>query len=310
MAPLALVASIVLAISLTTATPNRALAQPMVPQSPIPVPPGTNILFIYPAVYNNFGNFNTTVSLGPISRSITFSKSNLDAFGTAVRYIRFFDISGATVGIDITQAYSILYNGNVAGLPLNYANGFGDTQIAAYVYPISNPETRTYLRVQGTVWIPDGGYNPDKAVNTGTPGWAGAFLADFGQGITERLSFQIAPSIAFYAPADLASPDDNGENPVGKRLTQKPTYQLQPWLNFNISRATLVALGYWGSWGGAQSVNGRSNGAKTQFNRLRLYGLQWLSKSTQVTLELQRDINVVGGFQLKFAAILRFGVVF
>ncbi|HEX5325467.1 MAG TPA: transporter, partial [Acetobacteraceae bacterium] len=105
-----------------------------------------------------------------------------------------------------------------------------------------------------------------------------------------------------------------GDNPRAgaghARLTQQPTYQLQPWVHYYVSPKASVGLGYFGQFGGVQQLDGFSNGLRSNEHAIRANVQYFFTPTLQLSTTVAHDVAVTGGFRQVFLLDVRLALVF
>lgn len=275
---------------------GSAKAQEIEPYEFVPLPAGTNLAIGY-YVYGHDTDFH--VSGGP-----TLKNSKLEVNIGLARYVHYFEVAGMPAGVQVIQAFGSLGgSAKVGGQSLGNAFGVQNTTLSAFIWPYVNQQSKTNVIVAGFINPPDGTYDKHSPLNVGDNRWRGTIELGVSQGIGEHFGFDAAIDTQFYG-------DNNNDFPGNGRLSQDPTYRLQLWANWRWNAAFSTSIGYEGFFGGSQYVNGSFSGSKTEEQRIRLNAALFLTPTLQTMLELNRDVQVSGGFKQAFGATLRVLYVF
>ena len=80
-------------------------------------------------------------------------------------------------------------------------------------------------------------------------------------------------------------------------LSQRPSFQVQPWLCYTFTPRSALSLGNSGSIGGAQRLDGATNGFTAEAHAVRLDYRSFVTDTLQLAATLSRDVAVSGGFR-------------
>ncbi len=131
---------------------------------------------------------------------------------------------------------------------------------------------------------------------------------DYTQGIGDKFTLDVSAGWTWYGDNTKAG---NGS----QRLKQDTSYELYGWGAYDVTDAVRrafpgasnakVSLGYMGTFGGEQKLDGASNGQKARQDQLRAVYMMNFSPKTQGLIEVSHDMHVEGGFKQNFGLILR-----
>jgi len=275
---------------------KAAAAQEIEPNDLIPLPPGTNVALAY---YEYADDTAFNYAKGSTFTADTGMQVNLGAG----RYLHYFDLAGHPAAVQVLQIFGSESDGAIDGQRLGSAFGAADIALNAAIWPYANPASGQYLVVVGWLYPPSGTYDPSSPINLGANRWEGDVQIGWDQRIGHSFSCDIAFDTAFYG-------DNDNFFPGGAQLSQDPTYRLQVWANWHWTPRLQTSLGYEGFFGGDQSLDGVFDGEKTAEQRLRFATSYFITPSIQALVELNHDVQVVGGFKQQFGTILRLAVLF
>lgn len=262
----------------------------------LPAPAGTNLLVFY----SQYATRDEYVS----TSGQTFSSgTGLDSFVNILRYVHYFDIGGFTVAPQVLLPAGTLYNGRVAGAPLDAAAGFGDPILAATVWVVNNKATETYVGIMPYLFLPIGQYDAGSALNLGENRWKLDLQAGWYQGLANGFALQVTGDVVWYG--------NNSEAGTGTQtLSQDTTYQLQAWLSYALAPTWSAAVGYSQFWGGTEYLAGVATGNATDRTQLRFELSKFITPTFQVLGQIQRDVATSGGFPEDFRGTVRLLQVF
>jgi hypothetical protein len=286
--------SIALAFALLGAVPARAIDY--LPFDYVAAPPGTNVLLGY-YLFGTRSSLNNTIA-GDFR-----DNTRLDSHIGAFRLTRYEEVLGHPVAVQLIVPFGTLTEGRIAGAALNEPAGVSDPLVTLAFWPISQPAQKRWLAIASYTTFPVGEYRPGQALNLGGNRFQNDLQIGFIQGLPGGFTLDIAGDWIWYGDNDRAG--------TGRqRLTQQSTFEAYAWLVHNFTEASWAAFGYYGSFGGAQQLDGTRNGLKTEFHQLRIAYGQFLTPTFQLVGSLGRDIEVRGGFQQDYALTLRVLKVF
>lgn len=278
------------------AAPRSAGAQEIEPNEFVPLPAGTNLAI----GYYDYGHENAySIAKGPTYTHNTGAEVNI----ALARYVHYTTLLGQPAGFQILQPFGAESSVRVGGASLGNAFGAQNTILSAFFWPYANPKTGTNIITTAFLYPPDGTYDRTSSVNIGDHRWRGDAQLGFDQQIGSHFSATLAIEAMFYG--------ENDDYTIYRfNLNSTPTYRFQAWANWRWSPAFQTALGYEGLFGGIESVEGTRDGNRTEEQRLRASASMFLSPRSQVLLEINHDVEAVGGFKQEVGAIARFLYVF
>jgi Putative MetA-pathway of phenol degradation len=262
----------------------------------VPLPPGTSALLSY-----NVYGIDDGANIG----GVNFSGANtgLRSFTEVARYVHYWKVLGHTVDFNLLVPFGGYWDGQIGGVKLNNTFGASDPFLASSIWVIEQPNGR-YFAVTPLLYFPVGSYTAGETLNTGEHRWKGTL--EFGWVeplIPTHLTLELNGNATWYGTNDRAGFGN-------QTLTQQPSFQFQPWLRYNFTPWRAVSAGYFGQFGGAQSLEGVSNGLRTEEHAIRLNFQQFLTNTLQLSATVAHDVAVVGGFKQVFVLDLRLGLGF
>ena len=279
------------------AAPRRAAAQEVEPNEFIPLPTGTNVFLGY-YVYGHNNSYN--IAGGPTFKHDTGLEVNV----AVARYVHFLpNIFGMPAGFQIIETFGSESAAQVGGQSLGSGFGAQNTALSAFLWPYSNLKTGTNVNLTGFIYPPDGTYDRNKAVNLGDNRLRGDTQIGLDQAIGNHFSTTLSFDTMFYG-------QNNDYTGFALHLNSTPSYRFQAWANWRWTKVFQSSVGYEGTFGGIESVDGTRDGNRTEEQRLRVTNSMFLSPRSQILLELNHDIENVGGFRQVFGVTGRFLYVF
>ena len=262
----------------------------------VAAPPGTNVLLGY-YLFGTRSSLNNTIA-GDFR-----DNTRLDSHIGAFRLTHYEAIADYPVALQLIVPFGSLNEGRIAGGALNEPAGMFDPLLTLAFWPISQPQQKRWLAIASYTTFPVGNYQPGRALNVGGNRFQNDLQIGFIQGLRGGFTLDIAGDWIWYGDNDRAG--------TGRqKLTQQSTFEAYTWLVYNFTEAAWAAVGYYGSFGGTQQLDGTRNGLKTEFHQLRIAYGQFITPTFQLVGQLGRDIEVRGGFQQDYALTLRMLKIF
>jgi len=218
--------------------------------------------------------------------------------------------------VEFLLPFGAEYNGKINGIRLGDASGVSDPILSGTFWPISRPQEKTWFSISDWLSVPIGTYSNQRALNLGNNRWQNDVQLDLTQGLhgpLQKFTLDIAGDWIYYG--------NNTQAGTGNQtLSQNYTYNAYTWITYDISdvmRRAMpslgngnVSVGYAGTFGGAQRLDGVGTGAKTGEQQIRFTYEQFVAPTWQVLLSLNYDISVSGQFKQNFGLIFRLTKVF
>ncbi|GAA5004810.1 transporter [Acinetobacter puyangensis] len=266
-------------------------------QDLIPAPAGTNAVLGY-MTYASRDSFAT------INDKEIKDNTGLKSVVGIFRYVYYMDIGGFTVAPQVLLPYGRLYDGSLNNTRLESASGAADPIFAAPVWLVNN--SKTNFAIVPYLYVPAGAYDAGRTLNLGENRWKFDLQLGGTQQLGGGFTAQVSADVMWYG--DNKDAINNG---VG-RLEQDNTYQVQGWLSYTPpeDKTWTLAAGYSKYWGGKQTVDGVENGQMTKVDQLRLELSKFVAPTVQLQGQLQRDLQMEGGFKEDLRATLRIMKVF
>jgi hypothetical protein len=220
-----------------------------------------------------------------------------------LRYIRPVKLTDiVTLDLNVILPFGRLSAGGDAAF-LGDASGIGDLILGAPVKFLLNAETKDAFSIGTFVYLPTGSYDQNKPLNLGANRWAGllqlAYVGHFG------------PSWALDAVGDVQVFGNNDKaGAASATLKQDPRYEVQAHLRYMPSPATAFSVGVGHYWGAEQEINGVAQDNKVRTTYGRLTASHFLDQTTQLQIQLGRDLKVESGFRESSRVNLRLAKIF
>lgn len=140
----------------------------------------------------------------------------------------------------------ITVDGTSVGNKSFSSSGLADPTILAGIWPISNPETKTWLGITEWFKMPLGEYDNKRVLNMGANQWAFKSEIGFVKGWGD-FYLELSPYIEFYT-------DNSDAGAASATLEKDPTYAMETHLSYDISKTVLVSLDHYYKKGGETTV--------------------------------------------------------
>ena len=293
-------------VLLTLATNSPAFAVDYQPFDWVPLPAGQDVLMGYYefAEHNEFDNVLSETTKGATS---------LDTHIGVARYLHYGLLGDHPYIFDVILPFGALTNGRIAGKRLDGASGIGDPIASVGYWFINQPDQRRYLSAATFLTLPIGTYDSHKVLNLGGNRWQNNLQIDFTQGVSDRYTIDVSGDWTYYG--------DNSDAGSGHQtLSQNSTYSAYVWLSYDITselhklepnagQAT-ISVGYAGTFGGMQKLDGVPTGAKTDEQQIRLSYSQFITPTWQGVLSVSHDVTASGQFKQDCGILLRVAKLF
>ena len=321
-----------------------ALASDPLPGDSVAPPVNSNLIMLYDE-YQNDNRFGGQPGNphGPDATHDTKFQANI----TVLRYVHTFDVDGYYPGVQVYLPYVAYLGGQSVGindlgsaapglLPslgrghinLSKTNGFAQPNFGAYMFPIANRQTGTYLLIGPWIAPPVSAFNKNNNLNANQNVWT--FETEFafrkvlfGTVSTQNLTLVLWEENYWYLSnphsadaSDVVYADNippiyqflGARNPVkvtpmlNGTFREQPTTEFRVYLPYQIIPATrfYIAPGLYQSFGGKQTykINGVGivdSGNRTEETQLRLVASSFVSPTLQILLAGDYDVAAHGG---------------
>jgi len=239
--------------------------------------------------------------------------TSLDSNIGVVRYLHYNAIFGHTYVLDLILPFGTLSNGKIGGEQLGSTSGVADPLASVGFWFINQPEQQRYLSAAVFVSLPIGAYDNRRGLNLGGNRWQTDLQVDFTQGFLDKFTIDVS--------GDWISYGNNNEAGTGSQsLSQNATCGAYVWLSYDMT-STLrramptaiqasLSIGYAGTFGGVQKLEGVPTGAKTDEQQIRFSYSQFITPAWQGVLSISHDVTVSGQFKQNFGLLLRVAKLF
>lgn len=216
--------------------------------------------------------------------------SRLNAMLDIAAYAHYVDIGGFILNPRIFIPYGRYDGGRAGGVKLANARGFGDPFAAVTVWLFNQPKKNRYFGLSAYLFAPLGDYEPGRPLNIGENRWKGVLQAGLVRGVTPKLSAELTADVTGYG-------DNRRAGDGTQTLSQRYSWQVQPWLRYNFDPGSALSLGCSASFGGAQTLDGAAVGLGAAAHAVKLDYRQFVTDTLQFAITLSHDVAVTGGYQ-------------
>lgn len=173
---------------------------------------------------------------------------------------------------------------------LGTADGIGDVILAAPLWLINNPQSRQYFAIAPYLYLPIGQYDHNQTLNMGENRWKFNLQGGYVQGLSDRWFINLTADVMFFGKND-----EYGISAI--EMKQKPLFQGQADIQYQISPKTNIFTGFSKTWGGETRVEGVNNNDESEQFKIKIGSSHFITPKTQVLMSLGKDIHVENGFK-------------
>jgi hypothetical protein len=237
----------------------------------VPLPPRTSVAMLY-------YQFATRSELDNTIAGRVSTDTRLDSHLGIARYLYYQQTLGVPYVIDVLLPFGTLRNGKVGGVDLGHASGLGDPTLSLGFWVVNEPHATRYASAVSFLTFPLGSYDEGRPLNVGSHRFQHDLQADFTQGILGKLTPDLSADWIWYGANSRAG---SGR----QRLTQNSSIGTYVWLSYDTASLWLsplpsaISVGYLGSYGGRQTLDGIETGAETGEQQLRVSYCQFVTPS-------------------------------
>lgn len=178
--------------------------------------------------------------------------------------------------------------GSLSGL--GRESGVGDLILASTLWLVNRPDSGTYFGLTPFLQLPTGDYDGKRALNLGENRWRLTLQGGFITPLAEKLLLDVIGDVTVYGKND-----DFG--PGGAKMTQKPLYQLQTHLRYQLTPSWDLRLGVSQLYGGETEVDNVARHDRQKTTKLTLGSGYFITPKLQVLANYGRDAAVDNGFR-------------
>lgn len=276
----------------TTAMLQPAHALDVDPGDYTALPAGTNLAILYyqhaqrNALYAN-GN------KAPGS-------NKLDSDIGLLRMVHFMDVGGYIVDPQFILPFGKLKAKGDLGPVLGNNSGVGDLLVGATLW-FNKPGAKTQFGITPFLSLPTGQYNKNDPLSIGENRYKLILNTGYITPLSEKVILDLIGDVTLFGKND---------DVVGGTMKQKPQYQFQSYLRYQLSGATDLRGGVSYTTGGKTRINGVDQNNKNETFKFNVGVAHFLSPTQQVLATVGRDTSVENGFRENARLNLRFLQVF
>ena len=248
----------------------------------VPLPPGTMLIATY---YNYISATDFYRNGNKISSDV-----NLDANIGVIRPVYFTKIGPFTIDPQAIIPFGAqsLDGAGVGGNEIK-SSGLADPIIAATLWFLNDPESKTWMGFTPLITLPLGKYDHVKGINMGSNRWAFKPELGFVKGFGDFF-LDLTANVEFYT-------DNNDFTSSGLTLKQDPIYTLEGHLSYNFNPSFFVSADYFYHNGGATTVAGLDQDDRKDDHTAGCTLGFMLSPSYQLLFKYKQDLVVENGLQ-------------
>lgn len=248
------------------------------------LPAGTNLLLVY-------GQHATRDKLYSQGDQVPIN-AGLDSTVGILRGVHFMDVGGYIVDPQFLLPFGRLKGKNdTAGL--GSESGVGDLLLAATVW-LTKPGAKTHFGITPFLSLPVGDYDRNRALNLGENRWKFILGAGYITEIAPGWNLDVVGDFTIFGKNDDASDGAGGRTD----LKQKPLYQLQTHLRYNLSPTLDLRGGLFYTFGGETEVGGVDQDNRTATTKFNLGTAWFVAPTVQLLATYGRDIKAREGFKI------------
>jgi hypothetical protein len=186
---------------------------------------------------------------------------------------------------------------------LGSTSGVGDLILAAPIKWVINKTTRDTLSLGPFLHLPTGSYDEDRALNLGENRWRLvtqlAYVGHFGS----RWALDLIGDVTVFGDNDKFSSSRS-------TLKQKPRYEVQSHIRYNLNPSTALMLTYGIVKGGETRIDGVSQDDRLDTSYGRIGVAHFFNPTTQLIAQYGKDISIDSGLKEDNRVNLRLVKVF
>lgn len=246
----------------------------------IPLPPGTTLMASY---FNHISATDFYVNGEKVSRDM-----NLGANIGVIRPVYYTQIGSLVIDPQAIIPFGT-QSLNIGGTQEIQSSGLADPILAATLWFVNNPESKTWVGFTPFVTLPIGEYDKNKGVNLGNNRFA--FKGEFGyvKGFSNYI-------LDLTANAEMYTDNDKYTS-ANLTLEQDPVFGMEAHLSRNINPSFYVGIDYYYRNGGETSVSGVNNDDAKDDHTVGLTLGFMLSPSYQLLVKYQEDLAIENGLK-------------
>lgn len=215
-------------------------------------------------------------------------RNGLDSDIGILRLIHFMKLGDYIVDPQVLLPFGRLKGTGDLSAPLGQGSGTADAIFAATVWTINDPANKRYLGITPFIIAPTGSYNASQALNLGENRWKYALQVGYIQGVSDKLTLDLAVDATAYGKNDDAG---------GQVLKQSVSTQLQAFGRYAMSPAWDLRAGLSWAHSGETRLNGVAQGNASTVTKLQFGTAVFVGPGTQLLATVGQDLKVNNGFK-------------
>lgn len=248
----------------------------------IPLPPGTMLMALY---YNYISATDLYQQGDKIS-----GDANFEANIGIIRPVYYTKIGPFTIDPQAIIPFgSQSLDGEAVGGVEIQSSGLADPILAATLWFLNDPESKTWMGFTPFITLPIGEYDNNKAINLGANRYAFKTELGFVKGFG-NFFLDLNANVEFYT-------DNDDYTPASLTLEQDPLYFLEGHLSYDFNPSFFLSADYFYRYGGETNADGiDQENEKNDHSAGCTLGFM-LSPSCQLLFKYKQDIEVENGLK-------------
>lgn len=215
--------------------------------------------------------------------------NRLDSDVGILRAVHYLKLGGYLIDPQFLLPFGSLEGkGSFSGL--GRESGVGDLILASTLWLVNRPDSGTYFGLTPFLQLPTGDYDGKRALNLGENRWRLTLQAGYITPLADKLLLDVIGDVTVYGKND-----DFG--PSGAKMTQKPLYQLQTHLRYQLTPSWDLRLGVSQLYGGETEVANVARHDRQKNTKLTVGSGYFITPKLQVLANYGRDAVVDNGFR-------------
>ena len=218
----------------------------------------------------------------------------------AARFTRYYNLGGWKVApVMVLSAGEISLSGNSVPARVERERfGWGDLRFGTTAWFIDDPDNRHFLALNLALIVPSGQYSKHEIANSGENRYRSALTLGWIRGLTENLTLDLTPELAWYGSNDEGFPGQT-------KSKQSHTVSLTSYLRYRFSPDWQGFVGGQVNEGGAMTVNGVNQDNPIRGRQLFAGGRYVVNKNNAINLRWATDNAVENGLKTSHEVALR-----
>lgn len=226
-----------------------------------------------------------------VERDELFAKGNVAANNaklksdvSILRYVHWTTLGGYPFALEALLPMGRL-KAEGAISSLGDASGVGDAIFLAPIWLVDNKAERNSFAVVPYVFLPTGSYDEDKPLNLGENRMKYDLQLGYTHGIGRAFNIELAGDVMLFGRNHDAS------------LSQRPLYQAQGHLSYQLDPGVRLAVGLSHSFGGETSIGGIDQDNEIKTTKALFTVSKFIDQKNQVLFSYGEDLSVENGFK-------------